>query len=98
MRHQTQWQWHLDEVFVKINGAQNYLRRTVDHDIEVLEFPVTNTRCKHNRDPLEVVQIYLVAEDFDRLAIEHFADDLQPNYARLSAIILRRAIGIHNDR
>ena len=25
MRQVTQWQWHLDEVFVKINGVQHYL-------------------------------------------------------------------------
>ena len=24
MRQVTQWQWHLDEVFVKINGVQHY--------------------------------------------------------------------------
>ena len=31
------WQWHLDEVFVKINGRQHYLWRAVDHEGEVLE-------------------------------------------------------------
>jgi putative transposase len=25
LRQVTQWQWHLDEVFVKINGMQHYL-------------------------------------------------------------------------
>ena len=25
LRKYTQWQWHLDEVFVKINGTQHYL-------------------------------------------------------------------------
>jgi len=46
MRQQTQWQWHLDEVFVKINGVQHYLWRAVDHEGEVLESYVTKTRDK----------------------------------------------------
>jgi len=36
--------WHLDEVFVKINGARHYLWRAVDHEGEVLESFVTKTR------------------------------------------------------
>ena len=31
MRQVPQWQWHLDEVFVKINGMTHYLWRAVDH-------------------------------------------------------------------
>jgi putative transposase len=27
----SNWQWHLDEVFVKINGERFYLWRAVDH-------------------------------------------------------------------
>ena len=46
MRQHTQWQWHLDEVFVKINGVQHYLWRPVDHAGEVLESYVTKTRDK----------------------------------------------------
>ena len=26
------WRWHLDEVFVKINGVTHYLWRAVDHE------------------------------------------------------------------
>ena len=37
MRTYTHWRWHLDEVFVKINGEKNYLWRAVDHEGEVLE-------------------------------------------------------------
>ena len=33
----SNWQWHLDEVFVKINGERFYLWRAVDHEGEVLE-------------------------------------------------------------
>ncbi len=31
-----QWQWHLDEVFVKVNGETHYLWRAVDHEGEVV--------------------------------------------------------------
>jgi putative transposase len=44
MRSYSNWQWHLDEVFVKINGERHYLWRAVDHDGEVLESFVTKTR------------------------------------------------------
>ena len=40
----TQWRWHLDEVFVKINGEMYYLWRAVDHEGEVLESYVTKRR------------------------------------------------------
>jgi putative transposase len=33
----SQWRWHLDEVFVRINGETHYLRRAVDHEGGVLE-------------------------------------------------------------
>ncbi len=42
----SRWQWHLDEVFVKINGERHYLWRAVDHEGEVLESYVTKTRDK----------------------------------------------------
>lgn len=42
----SRWRWHLDEVFVKINGEQHYLWRAVDHEGEVLESFVTKTRNK----------------------------------------------------
>jgi putative transposase len=32
MRAYLSWQWHLDEVFVKINGETRYLWRAVDHE------------------------------------------------------------------
>jgi putative transposase len=40
------WRWHLDEMFVKINGERHYLWRAVDHEGEVLESFVTKTRDK----------------------------------------------------
>ena len=42
----SQWRWHLDEMFVKINGERHYLWRAVDHEGEVLESFVTKTRDK----------------------------------------------------
>ena len=42
----SRWQWHLDEVFVKVNGDRHYLWRAVDHEGEVLESFVTKTRDK----------------------------------------------------
>ena len=47
MRAWTQRQWHLDEVFVKINGVTHYLWRAVDHEGEVLEAYVTKRRDRH---------------------------------------------------
>lgn len=44
MRSYSNWQWHLDEVFVKINGETHYLWRAVDHEGEVLETFVTKRR------------------------------------------------------
>ena len=44
MRACSNWQWHLDEVFVKINGETHYLWRAVDHEGEVLESYVTKRR------------------------------------------------------
>ena len=39
-----EWRWHLDEVFVKINGELHYLWRAVDHEGEVLEVLATKRR------------------------------------------------------
>ena len=46
-RSYSQWRWHLDEVFVRINGATHYLWRAVDHEGEVLE--VFATKCRDRR-------------------------------------------------
>ena len=40
----SNWRWHLDEVFVRINGELHYLWRAVDHEGEVLESFVTRRR------------------------------------------------------
>ena len=46
MRGFRHWKWHLDEVYVKINGETHYLWRAVDHEGEVLESYVTKKRDK----------------------------------------------------
>ncbi|WP_158913359.1 IS6 family transposase [Caulobacter sp. S45] len=46
MRQHTHWKWHLDEVYVKINGEMHYLWRAVDHEGEVLESFATKDRDK----------------------------------------------------
>ena len=38
------WRWHLDEVFVRINGEAHYLWRAVDREGEVLEVFATKRR------------------------------------------------------
>ena len=43
-RSYLNWRWHLDEVFVKINGETHYLWRAVDNEGEVLESIVTKRR------------------------------------------------------
>ena len=45
--HSSRWRWHLDEMFVKINGERCYLWRAVDHEGEVLESFVIRTRDKN---------------------------------------------------
>ena len=40
----SQWRWHLDEVFVRINGETYYLWRAMDHEGEVLEVFATKRR------------------------------------------------------
>jgi putative transposase len=46
MRGFRQWQWHLDEMYVKLNGEMVYLWRAVDQEGEILESYVTRTRDK----------------------------------------------------
>jgi putative transposase len=45
-RPRTGDKWHLDEVFIKINGEQKYLWRAVDQDGNVLDILVQNRRDK----------------------------------------------------
>ncbi|CUH44712.1 Integrase core domain protein [Ruegeria atlantica] len=46
LRAYSKSKWHVDEVFVKVNGKRHYLWRAVDHEGEVLEAIVTKRRNK----------------------------------------------------
>ncbi|AZI35215.1 putative transposase [Caenibius tardaugens NBRC 16725] len=46
MRGFRHWRWHLDEMYVRLNGEMVYLWRAVDHEGEVLESYVTKKRDK----------------------------------------------------
>lgn len=54
------WQWHLDEMYVKLGGEMVYLWRAVDHESEMLESYITRTRDKKaaltllKKEPAEV--------------------------------------------
>ena len=46
MRQHTHWKWHLDEVYVRINGEMRYLWRAIGAEGEVLESYVTKEHDK----------------------------------------------------
>ena len=50
----SSWRWHLDEVFVRINGEMHYLWRAVDHEGEVLEVFVT--KCRDRKAALAFIK------------------------------------------
>jgi len=55
-------QWHLDEVFVSINGKRSYLWRAVDSEGEVLEILVQSRRNK--RSALKLMRKLLKKKGF----------------------------------
>jgi putative transposase len=46
MRGVRHWRWHLDQMYVKLNGEMAYLWRAVEHKGEILESLITKTRDK----------------------------------------------------
>lgn len=46
MRGYRHWRWHLDEIYLRINGDMHYLWHAVDHEGEILESYVTKKRDK----------------------------------------------------
>ena len=46
MRGFRHWRWHVDEMYVKLNGEMVYLWRAVDHEGEILESYITKKRDK----------------------------------------------------
>ena len=53
-RNWSNWRWHLDEVFVRINDETHYLWRAVDHEGEVPE--VYATKRRDHRAALEFLK------------------------------------------
>ena len=47
MRGFHHWRWHVDEVFVKINGGCHFLWRAEDHEGEILESYFTKKRDEY---------------------------------------------------
>ena len=63
----SNWRWHLDEVFVRINGETHYLWRAVDHEGEVLEVFATKRRDRRGcTDVFEARDEALWSAGFDR--------------------------------
>jgi transposase-like protein len=54
MHQLNHWRWHLDQVYVKINGEMRYLWRAIDHEGEVLGSIFTRTR--DNAAPLKFIK------------------------------------------
>ena len=44
--------WHLDEVFIRINGQQQYLWRAVDQDGDVIDILVPLRKCRCGYSPI----------------------------------------------
>jgi putative transposase len=72
--------WHLDEMFVKINGETHYLWRAVDHEGEVLESFVTKTRDRK------------AALKFLRKAMRKVSATPRPYAARLDGFACRQGM------
>jgi len=53
-RSYSNWRWHLDKVFVRINGETHYLWRAVDHEGEVLE--VFATKRQNRRAAIQFLK------------------------------------------
>src|SRR5437588_3180035 len=67
--------WHLDEVFLKINGRLHYLWRAVDQDGDVLDILVQSRRDKK------------AAKKFFRKLLQHIAVTLNTSTGLLKAYV-----------
>ena len=77
----TNWRWHLDKVFVKINGEVHYLWRAVDQEGEVLEAFVIKRRDRK-------AALRFLRETMKRYGQPHVivTDKLRSNRAALDVI------------
>ncbi len=74
-RPQPNARWHLDEVFVSINGKRMYLWRAVDNEGEVLEILVQSRRNK--KAALKLIRKLLKKQGF---VPDAFVTDKLPSY------------------
>lgn len=74
-RLQTDIRWHLDEVFVSINGKRRYLWRAVDSEGEVLDVLVQSRRNK--KAALKLMRKLLKKQGF---VPDAFVTDKLPSY------------------
>src|SRR5271166_6287788 len=74
-RGYPQWRWHLDEVFVKVNGKLCYLWRAVDHEGEILQAGVTARRAAALKLSMDHEEVRPAAEDRHRRALLLFRSD-----------------------
>ena len=76
MHGYPQWRWHLDEVFVKVNGKLCYLWRAVDHEGEVFGIGghcEAGQSCGAEASQEDHEEVRPTAEDGDRRASRFFA-------------------------
>ncbi len=72
-----QWRWHLDEVFVRINGETHYLWRAVDHEGEVLEVFARELRHRPLSSSERLMRVFgPVVEPTAAGLTSHIPDDL----------------------
>lgn len=96
MRGCRHWRWHLDEVFVQINGEMHYLWRAVDHEGEILESYVTSKRDKSAAMPFmkKALKRHGMPERIVTDGLRSYSAAMQE-----LAIIDRREVGKHlNNR
>jgi putative transposase len=74
-RSYSHWRWHLDEVFVRINGEPHYLWRAVDHEGEVLE--VFATRRRDRKAALKFLKRHCQSK------FVYFAKTSEPDFAAI---------------
>ncbi len=65
----SQWRWHLDEVFVRINGETHYLWRAIDHEGEVLEVFATKRRDRRGERAKHCAAMWQDLKPNDRRAL-----------------------------
>jgi len=74
----SKWRWHIDEVFIKINGKLHYLWRAIDHEGTVLDCYVTKRRdqgadlcAKHSK----WMMFFSTSEVYGRTLSSYVGDD-----------------------